>query len=129
MTLHRRAPVRRRERGAAAVEFALVLPLVITCITAVVEGGSRYTNQTQASHYAAVAARDLAIDPAKSATTVVGSLKTADGNTRSYTVSVPSTCSATSDTVKVVVAATIPSPTGMFGSYGVSGTGVARCEN
>ena len=118
----------RRERGAAAVEFALVLPLVVTCIMAIIEGGSRYTNQTQASHYAAVAARDLAIDPAKSAATQVNALKAIDNNTRTYTVATDKTCSSTSDTVKVTVTASIPSPSGMFGTYSVNGVGVARCE-
>lgn len=118
----------RRERGAAAVEFALVLPLVVTCIVAVIEGGSRYTNQTQASHYAAVAARDLAIDPTKSAVTQVNALRTSENNTRTYTVTTEKACSSTSDTVKVVVTASIPSPSGMFGTYSVNGVGVARCE-
>lgn len=126
----RERSARRRERGVAAVEFALVVPLLVTCLFGVVEGGTRFTNQSQANHYAAVAARDLAIDPAKSATTVVNGLKVADNNTRAYSIAVSPTpvCSPASQVV-VTVSTTIDSPSGLFGTYTVRGVGVARCEN
>lgn len=119
-----------RERGAAAVEFALVVPLLVTFLFGIVEGGTRYAQQTQVNHWAFVAARDLAIDPTKSASTIVNSLKGSD--TTTYTVtSTPSTkcTTAGANAVTVVVTATKASPTKLFGSYELTGTGVARCEN
>ena len=119
-----------RERGAAAVEFALVVPLLITFLFGIVEGGTRYAQQSQVNHWAFLTARDLSIDPSKDATTVVNALKGSD--TTTYTVSsTPSTkCSAAGATsVSVTVTTTKSSPTGLFGTYQLTGRGVARCEN
>ena len=119
-----------RERGAAAVEFALVVPLLVAFLFGIVEGGTRYAQQSQVNHWAFIAARDLSIDPSTSATSVVSTLKGSD--TTTYTVSSsPSTaCSATGATSVTVTVQTVKtSPTRLFGSYTLTGTGVARCEN
>lgn len=119
-----------RERGAAAVEFALVVPLLVAFLFGIVEGGTRYAQQSQVNHWAFLAARDLSIDPTVSAPTVVSALKGSD--TTSYTVtSTPATACATAGTtsVTVTVKATKSSPTKLFGSYTLTGKGVARCEN
>lgn len=122
-----RAP---RDRGAVAVEFALVLPLLITVLLGIVEGGTRYAQQSQVNHWAFLAARDLSIDPNRSATAIVDSLKGSD--TTAYTITAtPSTrCAAAGSTqVSVTVTATKSSPTRLFPSYQLTGRGVARCEN
>lgn len=118
------------DRGAAAVEFALVLPLIVLVLFGIVEGGTRYAQQSQVNHWAFIAARDVAIDPSRSAVSVVSGLKGSD--TTSYTVtSSPSTACSTPGqrAVTVTVTATKTSPSGMFGSYTITGKGVARCEN
>ena len=114
-----------RERGAAAVEFALVVPLLVVFLFGIVEGGTRYAQQSQVNHWAFIAARDLAIDPGTSATSVVNGLKGDD--TTSFVISTPNTC-VDSATSTVTVRATKTSPTGLFGSYTITGKGVARCE-
>lgn len=49
--LSRRAGVRsRRARGAALVEFALVLPLLMTMLLGIVSSGSAYNRKLQMSH-------------------------------------------------------------------------------
>ena len=119
-----------RERGAAAVEFALVLPLLITVLLGIVEGGTRYAQQSQVNHWAFLAARDLSIDPSTSATSVVNTLKGSDPTT--YTVvTTPSTKCATAGAtqVNVTVTAIRTSPTRLFPTYKLTGRGVARCEN
>lgn len=119
-----------RERGAAAVEFALVLPLLITVLLGIVEGGTRYAQQSQVNHWAFLAARDLSIDPSQNASTIVDALKGSDSTT--YTVtSTPSTKCATAGAtqVRVTVTATKTSPTRLFPSYQLTGKAVARCEN
>lgn len=122
-----RAP---RERGAAAVEFALVLPLLITVLLGIVEGGTRYAQQSQVNHWAFLAARDLSIDPSKSATDIVDALKGSDSTTYTITATPTTKCAAAGATqVSVTVTATKTSPTGLFPDYNLTGRGVARCEN
>ncbi len=123
-----------RERGAVAVEFALVVPLLVAFLFGIVEGGTRYAQQSQVNQWANLAARDLSIDPAKSATTVVNGLKGTD--THAFTVSAvgvagaSSLCtSTTNNEVTVTVTSQRTSPSGLFGTYSVKGKGVARCEN
>ena len=119
-----------RERGAAAVEFALIVPLLVLVIFAVVEGGTRYSQQNQVNHWAYLTARDLSIDPTKSATTLVTALKGSDTHTFTVSATPASFCSSPS-TSAVTVTITSPrtSPSGMFGSYTIKGKAVARCEN
>lgn len=118
-----------RDRGAVAVEFALVVPLLVLFLFGIVEGGTRYAQQNEVNHWAFLVARDLSIDPDLNATTEVNALKGDDPT--SYAVSSAGDCSATpsSNDVTVTVTATHTSLTGMFGSYTIKGTGVARCEN
>ena len=120
----------REERGAAAVEFALIVPLLMLFLFRIIEGGTRYTQQNQVNHWAFLTARDLSIDPTKSATTLVNTLKGSDTNTFAVSVSPASLCtSATNNQVTITITSERTSPSGMFGSYTVKGTGVARCES
>ncbi|MDX6276563.1 MAG: hypothetical protein QOJ72_691 [Nocardioidaceae bacterium] len=126
----------REERGVAAVEFALIVPLLMLFLFGIVEGGTRYTQQNQLNHYAFMTARDLSIDPTKSATADFNVLKGSDTNTYTVTVtpgpvsSAGALCgSSTNNQVTVVISSDRTSPSGMFGSYTLTGTGVARCEN
>jgi Flp pilus assembly protein TadG len=119
-----------RDRGVAAVEFALIVPLLITFLFGIVEGGTRYAQQNQVNHWAYLVARDLSIDPTKSASGIVTGLKGSDTNT--YTVAVTPTALCTSETnneVTITITSERQSPSGLFGSYTVKGKGVARCEN
>lgn len=120
-----------REYGAAAVEFALVVPLLVAVVFGVVEGGTRYAQQSQINHWANMAARDVAIDPTKSATAAVNALKGSDTNSYIVTVSpaAPLCSSSVNNQVTVTVVSERTSPSGLFGDYGLKGTGVARCEN
>lgn len=119
-----------RDRGAVAVEFALVVPLLIAFLFAVVEGGTRYAQQNEVNHWAFLVARDLSIDPAKNATALVDALKGSDATSYTVSASPGGYCSSPSTSaITVTVSATHSSPTGMFGSYTIKGKGVARCEN
>ncbi len=118
------------ERGAAAVEFALVVPLIILVLFAIVEGGTRYAQQSQVNHWAFIAARDVAIDPSTNAVSVVNGLKGSDTTSYTVTSSPSGACTVAGQrSVTVTVKATKTSPSGMFGSYTITGKGVARCEN
>ena len=51
-----------RSRGAAAVEFALVLPLLLGVLLSIIEAGSVYNTVQDANHDAQAAARLAAVD-------------------------------------------------------------------
>jgi Flp pilus assembly protein TadG len=51
-----------RERGAAAVEFALVLPLLIVLLLGIIDFGLYYYNDLQLTHAARDAARYLSVN-------------------------------------------------------------------
>lgn len=118
-----------RERGAAAVEFALIVPLLVTFLFGIVEGGTRYTQQNEVNHWAYLVARDLSIDPTKSASSLVTTLKGSDTHTYAVTVSPTPSCTTTNHQVTVTISSQRSSPSGIFGSYTIKGKGVARCEN
>lgn len=119
-----------RERGAAAVEFALIVPLLVLVIFAIVEGGTRYSQQNQVNHWAYLTARDLSIDPTKSPEALVTALKGDDTHTFSVTALPADKCSSNGTShVTVTITSARTSPSGMFGSYTIKGKAVARCEN
>jgi Flp pilus assembly protein TadG len=115
-----------RERGAVAVEFALIVPLFVLFLLGLIEGGTRYAQQNEVEHWAFVAARDLSINPALSAQTQVNALKGADPT--SYSASKTGSCTTPGGQVTVTVTATRSSMSGLFGTYTLTGKGVARCE-
>ena len=119
-----------RERGAVAVEFALIVPLLLTVLFGVVEGGTRYAQQNEVNHWAHLTARDLSIDPTKSATTIVNGLKGSDTHTFAVAATPAALCTgSTSNQVTVTITSSRTSPTGLFGSYTIKGKAIARCEN
>lgn len=115
-----------RDRGAVAVEFALIVPLFVIFLLGLIEGGTRYAQQNEVEHWAFVVARDLSIDPTLSAQAQVNTLKGSD--TTSYSASKSGSCSAPGGQVTVTVTATRASMSGLFGTYTLTGKGVARCE-
>lgn len=117
------------ERGAVAVEFALVVPLLVLFLFGIVEGGTRYAQQNEVNHWAFLVARDLSIDPSKNATTLVNALKGSDPTTYAVSATPAGYCSSPSTSqVTVTVRTTHTSLSGLFGSYTLVGRGVARCE-
>lgn len=122
------------DRGAAAVEFAFVLPVLVLFILGIIEGGTRYAQQSEVNHWAFVAARDVSVKPGTNATTTatatVNTLKGSNTTTFTTTVTPTGACTAPGATqVTVVVRASKASPTRMFGDYTLTGRSVARCEN
>ena len=52
----------RSERGAAAVEFALVVPILLVLLLGIIEFGRAYNVQISLTHAARETARTMAID-------------------------------------------------------------------
>lgn len=52
-----------RERGAAAIEFAIILPILLLCVLGLIEFGRAIWTQATLDHAVQAAARCAAIDP------------------------------------------------------------------
>lgn len=62
------------DKGVAAVEFALVLPLLVVLLFTIVLAGSVYVDQLQLESVARNAARAAAVDPAAACSTATSEL-------------------------------------------------------
>ncbi|GEO89342.1 hypothetical protein AFL01nite_16690 [Aeromicrobium flavum] len=116
---------RGRERGVAAVEFALVVPILMTIIIGIVEFGMAFNYRTQLNNATQIAARNYSIDRDWNAAraNVTGLAPTA-AVTRSLD------CNASNSGKAVTVTATVvrSTYTGLFGAnFTYRGKGVAQC--
>jgi Flp pilus assembly protein TadG len=119
----------RDERGAAAVEFALVFPLLILVLFGVVEYGAVYNAQLLVTGAAREAAREMAVTgDAGSATSAA--LTAATGLVPALTpgdVAYSGGCTPGAD-VSVTVSYQKPFLTGLFGAtVDLTGTATRRC--
>lgn len=117
----------RSERGAAAVEFALVVPILLTLLLGVIEFGHYFNVQISATHAAREAARTMSItgnwikaeDAARQASpTLKQSLVTVTRD--------PLACSPGA-TVSVAVTYTFDSYTGIVKNKELIGKAAQRC--
>ncbi|MGP4031547.1 TadE/TadG family type IV pilus assembly protein [Pseudarthrobacter sp. 1C304] len=118
----------RRERGAVAVEFALVAPILMGLVVSIVEFSSFYNLQISVTQAAREAAREMAVtDDAglAAAKGVAGApgVALAPGN-----FAFSGACSPGA-TVTATVNFSRPALTGFFGpTVTVTGQGAMRCE-
>ena len=126
----------RDEHGATAVEFAMIVPLLLVLVLGIAEFGHAFQVQGTLSAAAREGARVMALqnDPAAARTAVRAASPTLDPMVTNAQITVtPSTgCPTTGTTaqnVRVTVAYPMPFLTGFFGaSIGLTGTGVMRCN-
>ena len=76
-----RMPELRNERGAAAVEFALVLPLLVLLVFGIVEFGRAYNAKVTLTHAVREGARALAVGEDDPAQVVLDAADNLDGLT------------------------------------------------
>lgn len=122
----RKMDFRERQNGVAALEFAVVVPLLLIMILVVVEFGFRFERATVLNNAAFIAARDMTAnhDVAKATTAARNA-----GAPTSATISVSSGPCSTGNNVTVIITSTETSATKAFGeTFAVTGTGVARCD-
>jgi len=125
LTTWTRRPRGERERGAAAVEFALVVPILMTIIIGIVEFGMAFNFRTQLNNATSVAARSYAIDRnwTTARANVLGLAPTA-----SITKSLDCTSANVGAAVTITSTVTRSSITGLFGSnFTYRVRGVAQC--
>lgn len=117
------------ERGAAAVEFAILLPLLLMLVLGTIEFGRAYNAQITLTNAARDGVRVMAIanDPAGAKTaakTAAGSVSTTIP-TSDITLSTD-TCS-TGTQVTLTIKYTLSTITGFAGPFPMTGKGVMLC--
>ena len=126
----------RDERGASAVEFALLLPVLLLLVLGIVEFGRGFQVSGTLSAAAREGVRVMALqnDPAAARTAVRGAAPTLDPALTNAQITVtpaacPTTTGATPVNVRVTVEYPMPFLTDFFGaSVDLTGTGVMRCN-
>ena len=124
----------RGERGASAVEFALIVPLLIMLVIGIAEFGHAFQVQGTLSAAAREGVRAMALqnDPVAARTAVRNATASLTPTvTNAQIVVTPTTCPAAggSTNIRLTINYRMPYLTGFFGSgLNLSGTGVMRCN-
>jgi Flp pilus assembly protein TadG len=124
----------RDERGAAAVEFAIIAPLLILLLFGIVEYGFVFNAQLQVTGAAREAAREMAVtsDVGRADTAAIGATAALspvlDASDITWRYSTGTACASGVD-VTATVAYDKPFVTGLFGAtIHLTGTGTYRCQ-
>ncbi|MGY1623644.1 TadE/TadG family type IV pilus assembly protein [Geodermatophilus sp. SYSU D00965] len=124
----------RDEHGAGAVEFALIVPLLIVLVLGIAEFGHAFQVQGTLSAAAREGARVMALqnDPSAARTAVRDASPTLDPAITNAQVLISAACPPTTTTarnVRVTIEYPMPFLTGFFGAdIDLTGTGVMRCN-
>jgi Flp pilus assembly protein TadG len=123
------------ERGASAVEFAFIVPLLIVLVLGIAEFGHAFQVQGTLSAAAREGVRLMALqnDPAAARAAVRNAADSLNpGITDGQITITPPTCptfNAGNTSVRLTINYPMPYLTGFFGSsVGLTGTGVMRCN-
>lgn len=121
-----RRPRRARERGVAAVEFALVVPILMTIIIGIIEFGMAWNYRTKLNNATQIAARSYSIDRnwATARANVTGLAPTA-----AVTKSIDCTAANVGTAVTITTTVVRPTYTRLFGAnFTYRAKGVAQCN-
>jgi Flp pilus assembly protein TadG len=117
----------RKSRGAVAVEFALVAPLLLALITGIVEFANAYNAQISVTQAAREAARTMAVKN-NQADAEAAAVAGAPGLTGTFGYTFTPTACSPDTTMKVTISYSSPTMTGLFGSsVNLTGVGAMRC--
>ena len=126
MTVHR-----DHERGAAAVEFALVIPVLLLLVFGMLEFSRAYNVQISLTNAAREGARVMAIhdDPALAKNAAIAAAAPSVSVTNAQVTVSPSSCSANPGaTVKATITYPLSLMTGLFGaSIPMTAVGAMTC--
>jgi Flp pilus assembly protein TadG len=125
----------RQERGASAVEFAFIVPLLIVLVLGIAEFGRAFQVQGTLSAAAREGVRMMALqnDPAAARSVVRDAASSLDPAITDAQITIaPASCPQTGTTptyVRVTIDYPMPYLTSFFGSgIDLTGTGVMRCN-
>jgi Flp pilus assembly protein TadG len=120
----------RSERGAVAVEFALVLPILMMILLGIVEFGLSYSAQLTITNAAREGARTMAIqnNAGSAVASVIGAAPHLSSIIKPTDVSVTPALCVAGQTVSVQIHYPYKFLTGFFGAgYTMVGTAAMRC--
>ncbi|WP_432393624.1 TadE/TadG family type IV pilus assembly protein [Pseudarthrobacter sp. L19] len=120
---------RTGERGAVAVEFALLAPVLVMLLLGIMEFGRAYNVQVSLSSAAREGVRVMAINnnPSAARTAVKNAATQLQPALTDANITVaPSQCTAGSQ-VTVTISYTLSTMTGIAGPFPMSGKGVMLC--
>lgn len=121
---------RRGERGAAAVEFALILPILILLVLGLIEFSRVYNIQISLSNAAREGARTMAVEnslPIARSAAIAAAPSISPAVSDAQIAINPTTCTAGA-TVDVTISYNVSLMTGFFGAtLPLTGKGVMRC--
>jgi Flp pilus assembly protein TadG len=122
------------ERGASAVEFGLIVPILLILVLGIVEFGHAFQVQGTLSAAAREGARAMALrnDQAQAKDAVQAAAAALNPGVSDAQISIsPAACPAGATTQNVTLTISYPMPfvTDFFGAeIGLTGTGVMRCQ-
>lgn len=124
----RNSNITDRDRGAVAVEFALVAPILLALVGGIVEFSHAYNLQISVTQAAREAARTMAISNSQDEAQAAGAAGAPGLDTDTFVYSfTPSSCSAAANAT-VAISYTANTLTGLFGStVTLTGVGAMRC--
>lgn len=119
---------KRRERGAVAVEFGLVAPVLLLLIGGIIEFSHMYNLQISVTQAAREAARTMAVENNQALARAAGVAGAPGLTPASFTFAfAPGTCAAGVNAT-VTVTYTAPSLTGLLGGgLALRGLGAMQC--
>ena len=125
----------REQRGATAVEFAFIMPLLILLVLGIAEFGRAFQVQGTLSAAAREGVRQMALqnDPAAARAAVRNAAASLDPPITNAQISItPASCpeiNGGTTSVRLTISYPMPYLTGFFGSsVNLTGTGVMRCN-
>lgn len=128
--------MRKNERGAVAVELALLLPVLILLLLGIMEFGRVYNTQVTLTNAAREGVRVMAIsnvraDARTAASNAMTTLEVTSSNptftfTTSPTATSPAVCAAGRQ-VTMTISYTLDTLTGIAGPFTMTGKGVMQC--
>ena len=124
----------RGERGASAVEFGLVIPILLILVLGIIEFGHAFQVQGTLSAAAREGARAMALrnDQAQARSAVREAASALDPDIVDSQITItPAACptGVTNQNVRLTITYPMPFLTDFFGaSVTMSGTGVMRCQ-
>jgi Flp pilus assembly protein TadG len=123
------------ERGAAAVEFAILLPILVMLVMGIIEFGRAYNTQISLTHAARESVRVMAIsnNPASAKQAAVNAtvslrpaLRTTDVGITTTNAAAPGACAAGANAT-VTITYSLSTMTGIAGPFTLTGKGVMQC--
>jgi Flp pilus assembly protein TadG len=125
---------RQGERGAVAVEFAILLPVLVLLVMGILEFGRAYNTQISLTNAARESVRVMAIsnNASSAKTAAINAAVAIKPGLRSSDVTVttsavtPGSC-ASGAVATVTISYTLSTVTGLAGPFSLTGKGVMQC--